>query len=42
MFDIASMYGYDVKDYKERVYVLHIFELAFFQSFSQEGSLSEN
>ncbi len=29
LFDIASMYGFDVKDYKERVYVLHIFELAF-------------
>ena len=29
LFDIASMYGFDVSDYKERVYVLHIFELAF-------------
>jgi hypothetical protein len=29
LFDIASLYGYDVKDYKERVYLLHIFELAF-------------
>ena len=29
LFDIASMYGYDVKEYKERVYILHIFELAF-------------
>jgi len=29
LFDIATMYGYDVKDYKERVYILHIFELAF-------------
>ena len=29
LFDIASMYGFDVKDYKERVYILHIFELAF-------------
>ena len=29
LFDIASFYGYDVKDYKERVYLLHIFELAF-------------
>lgn len=29
LFDIAAMYGYDVKDYKERVYILHIFELAF-------------
>jgi hypothetical protein len=29
LFDIASLYGYDIKDYKERVYILHIFELAF-------------
>ena len=29
LFDIAAMYGYDVKNYKERVYILHIFELAF-------------
>ncbi len=29
LFDIASMYGYDIKDYKERIYILHIFELAF-------------
>jgi len=29
LFDLASMYGFDVKDYRERVYLLHIFELAF-------------
>ncbi|MEO6219003.1 MAG: EcsC family protein [Ginsengibacter sp.] len=29
LFDIASLYGFDVTDYKERVYILHIFELAF-------------
>ena len=29
LFDIASMYGYDIKNYKERIYILHIFELAF-------------
>jgi hypothetical protein len=29
LFDIAGLYGYDVKNYKERVYLLHIFELAF-------------
>ena len=29
LFDIASLYGFNVKDYKERVYILHIFELAF-------------
>ena len=29
LFDIAGLYGFDVKDYKERVYILHIFEMAF-------------
>jgi hypothetical protein len=29
LFDIATLYGFDVNDYKERVYLLHIFELAF-------------
>ena len=29
LFDIAVLYGMDVHDYRERVYLLHIFELAF-------------
>lgn len=29
LFEIASAYGFDVNDYKERIYLLHIFELAF-------------
>ena len=29
LFDIAAIYGFGVDDYKERVYILHIFELAF-------------
>lgn len=29
LFDIAAMYGFNIKDYKERLYILHIFELAF-------------
>jgi hypothetical protein len=29
LFDVASLYGFNVYDYKERVYILHIFELAF-------------
>ena len=29
LFDVATLYGYDVKDYKERLYLLHIFQLAF-------------
>jgi hypothetical protein len=28
LFDVASLYGFNVMDYKERVYLLHIFELA--------------
>lgn len=29
LFDIASKYGFDTSNYKERVYILHIFELTF-------------
>lgn len=29
LFDIAAKYGFDTSDYKERVYLLHIFQLAF-------------
>ncbi|MEP6594756.1 MAG: EcsC family protein [Ginsengibacter sp.] len=29
LFDIAALYGYDIRNYKERVYILHIFEIAF-------------
>jgi len=29
LFDIAALYGFDTKDYKERLYILHIFQLAF-------------
>ena len=29
LFDIASLYGFDTSNYKERLYILHIFELAF-------------
>lgn len=29
LFDIASSYGYDTKDYKERLFILYIFQLAF-------------
>ncbi|WP_245645867.1 EcsC family protein [Niabella ginsenosidivorans] len=29
LYEIASIYGFDLKDYKERVYLLRIFELAF-------------
>jgi hypothetical protein len=29
LFEIASTYGFAIDDYKERVYILHIFQLAF-------------
>ncbi len=29
LFEIGNLYGFDMTDYKERVYLLHIFELAF-------------
>ncbi|MFT3980891.1 MAG: EcsC family protein [Ferruginibacter sp.] len=29
LYDIAAKYGFDTSDYKERVYLLHIFQLAF-------------
>jgi hypothetical protein len=29
LFEIEALYGFDTDDYKERVYILHIFQLAF-------------
>lgn len=29
LFEVASLYGFDVKDYKERLYILYVFQLAF-------------
>lgn len=29
LFDLAALYGFSVRDYKERLYILHIFQLAF-------------
>lgn len=29
LYEIAAAYGFDLNDYKERVYLLHVFELAF-------------
>lgn len=29
LFEIASIYGFETSDYKERIYILHIFQLAF-------------
>ncbi|PRR81986.1 EcsC family protein [Clostridium vincentii] len=29
LYDIAAIYGFDADDYKERIYILYIFQLAF-------------
>ncbi|KUO53505.1 MAG: ABC transporter-associated protein EcsC [Desulfitibacter sp. BRH_c19] len=29
LFNVASLYGFNVSDYKERIYILYIFQLAF-------------
>lgn len=29
LFDTAKLYGYDVRDYRERLYILYVFQLAF-------------
>lgn len=29
LFEVATLYGFDVKDYRERLYILYIFQLAF-------------
>ena len=29
MYEIAAHYGFDTKDYKERIFILHIFQLTF-------------
>ncbi|GGH75512.1 hypothetical protein JOD43_000509 [Pullulanibacillus pueri] len=29
LFEVASLYGFDVKDYRERLFILYIFQVAF-------------
>src|SRR5207244_11091475 len=29
LYDLAGIFGHDTEDYKERLYILHIFQLAF-------------
>lgn len=29
LYDVAAIYGFDVNDYKERIYILYVFQLAF-------------
>ncbi|RZJ14129.1 MAG: EcsC family protein, partial [Acinetobacter sp.] len=37
LFEIAALYGFDVKDYRERLYILHIFQLAFSSKFGTQN-----
>lgn len=41
LFEIASLYGYDVKDYRERLYILHIFQLAFSSKVGSQNVLKQ-
>lgn len=36
LYDVASIYGFDVSDYKERLYILNVFQLAF----SSKGNIN--
>lgn len=37
LFDVASLYSYDVRNYKERLYILYVFQIAF----SSQGRRNE-
>lgn len=37
LYEVASIYGFDVNDYKERLYILNIFQLAF----SSQGNVNK-
>ncbi len=41
LFDIAALYGYDVKDYRERLFILQIFQLAFSSQQHRRNIFSE-
>ncbi|WP_026677138.1 EcsC family protein [Fictibacillus gelatini] len=36
LFDVASLYGFDVKDYRERLFILHVFQLAYSSPFKRK------
>lgn len=40
LFEIASLYGYDLSDYKERIFILHIFQLTFSRHKQQKNILN--
>lgn len=37
LYDVANIYGFDVNEYRERLYILHIFQLAF----SSKGNVNK-
>ncbi|MFT3700827.1 MAG: EcsC family protein [Agriterribacter sp.] len=37
LFELATLFGYDIKDYKERLYLLYIFQLAFSSPFHRKA-----
>ena len=40
LFEIASLYGHNVKDYRERLYLLYVFQLAFSSRIRQKEILT--
>ncbi len=41
LFDIAAIYGHDVSNYKERVYILYIFQLAFSNAKTRKATFEQ-
>lgn len=41
LFEIAALYGFDVSDYRERLYILHIFQITFSNQ-AQRGRVYAN
>ncbi|MEH7097519.1 EcsC family protein [Neobacillus vireti] len=41
LFDSASIYGFDAKKYEERLFILHVFQLAFSSDEIRRNTLSE-
>jgi uncharacterized protein (DUF697 family) len=41
LYEIAALYGFDVRDFKERLFILHIFQLAFSSKKGSQEVLNE-
>ncbi|UZJ78189.1 EcsC family protein [Fictibacillus sp. KU28468] len=41
LFDVAGVYGYNVKDYRERLYILYIFQLSYSSPFKRKELLEK-